>query len=221
MKEIYSLLPQIVDTRAARVVLELGAYQGEDTAHLSRTFPNAQIYSFEPDPRNVDAMRRNGSADKTALVEAAVSDRDGSAAFHLSSAELSIAPGWVSDAEYSGSSSLKRPLGIPEVHPWLRFEATVVVPTLMLDTFVRERGIDHIDLIWADVQGAEDLMIAGGEKALAATSLLYTECTETSEYEGQIGLEEILERLPGTWDVVKRFPFDVLLRNRTHSPEVQ
>jgi FkbM family methyltransferase len=217
MKEIYNLLPQIMDTRAARVVMELGAYRGEDTAHLRRTFPNAQLYSFEPDPRNVEAMRRNGLPDKTALVEAAVSDRDGSASFHLSSAELSIAPAWVSDAEYSGSSSLKRPLGTSGVHPWLRFDATVVVPTLTLDTFVRERGIEYIDFIWADLQGAEDLMIAGGKSALSNASLLYTECTETSEYEGQIGLEEILERLPRRWEVVKRFPYDVLLRNMSYS----
>jgi FkbM family methyltransferase len=217
MKEIYNLLPQIIDTRAVRVVMEFGAYRGEDTVHLRRTFPNAQLYSFEPDPRNVGEMRRNGSADQTTLVEAAVSDRDGSASFHLSSAELSIAPQWVSDAEYSGSSSLKRPLGTSDVHPWLRFDATVVVPTLTLDTFVRERGIEHIDFIWADVQGAEDLMIAGGKAALSHASLLYTECTETSEYEGQIGLEEILERLPGPWEVIQRFPYDVLLRNMSYS----
>jgi FkbM family methyltransferase len=215
MKEIYNLLQQITDTQAARVVMELGAHRGEDTTHLRRTFPYAQLYSFEPDPRNIAAMRRNGSADKATLVEAAVSDRDGSASFHLSSAVLSIAPAWVSDAEYSGSSSLKRPLG--DVHPWLKFDATVVVSTLTLDTFARERGVEHIDLIWADVQGAEDLMIVGGKTALSHTSLLYTECTETGEYEGQIGLEEILELLPGRWDVVKRYPFDVLLRNMSYS----
>jgi len=58
-------------------------------------------------------------------------------------------------------------------------------------------------------------MIAGGRIALAHTSFLYTECTEANEYEGQIGLCEMLERLPGRWEVVERFPFDVLLRNLT------
>jgi FkbM family methyltransferase len=210
MKEIYAVLPEILDASAARVVLELGAHQGEDTRHLRRAFPGAELYSFEPDPRNVEAMRKNGSISETTLLEAAVSDHDGFATFHLSRAELGDAPSWVRDAEYSGSSSLKRS---EDVHPWLRFETAVTVPTVTLDTFVRRYGIEHIDVVWADVQGAEDLMIAGGQQALSATSFLFTECMEAKEYEGQIDLGEMLERLPGEWEILRRFPFDVLLRN--------
>jgi FkbM family methyltransferase len=215
VKEIYAVLPEVLDPTSARVVVELGAHQGEDTLQLRRLFPNAELYSFEPDPRNVEAMRRNGSAAATTLVEAAVSDRDGFATFHLSSAALDEAPSWVRDAEYSGSSSLKPPGAVADVHPWLRFDRAVTVATLSLDSFVRERSIRWIDFVWADVQGAEDLMLAGGTTALSRTELLYTECAESGEYEGELGVEEIVDRLPGSWEVVRRFPFDVLLRNVT------
>ena len=218
MKEIYAVLPQVMETRAARVVLELGAHQGEDTRHLRRVFPDARLYSFEPDPRNVEAMRRNGSIRETTLLEAAVSDHDGFGMFHLFRAVLAEAPSWVQEAEYSGSSSLKR-FGGENIHPWLKFDRTVTVPTVMLDTFVRQHVVERVDLVWADVQGAEDLVTAGGLAALSITSFLYTECTEAREYAGQIGLEEMLERLPGNWEVVQRFPFDVLLRNLTLGPE--
>lgn len=73
----------------------------------------------------------------------------------------------------------------------------MTVRTLTLDTLVKTYGIDRVDVVWADVQGAEDLMIADGQIALACTSFLYTECTETNEYQGQIGLGEMLELLPG------------------------
>ncbi len=215
MKEVYALFPHVVDTGAARVVLELGAYRGEDTAHLRGMFPNAHLYSFEPDPRNLEVLRRNGSAEITTLVDVAVGDRDGEATFRLSSAVMSSAPSWVTDPEYSGSSSLKRPAAMVEIHPWLRLDEEITVRMLTLDTFVKTHGIDRIDLVWADVQGAEDLMIAGGQIALARTRFLYTECSEANEYEGQIDLGEMLERLPGRWEVIERFPFDVLLRNLT------
>lgn len=215
MSNIYSLLPQVMATASARVVLELGAHRGEDTLKLRRLFPGARLYSFEPDPRNIHAMRQTGMAAFTTLIEAAVSDRDGEAEFHLSSADLVGAPAWVTDAEYGGSSSLKRPDALTRTHPWCRLDRTATVRTVSLDTFVRERGLRHIDLIWADVQGAEDLMIAGGRDALAMTAMLYTECSDGREYQGQLPLDELLRRLPGRWEVVRRFPYDVLLRNLT------
>ncbi|MBL8990857.1 MAG: FkbM family methyltransferase, partial [Phycisphaerae bacterium] len=88
MTDIYRLLPQVMATASARVVVELGAHRGEDTMRLRATFPNARLYSFEPDPRNIHAMRQSGVAAFTTLIEAAVSDRDGEAPFHLSSADL-------------------------------------------------------------------------------------------------------------------------------------
>lgn len=182
---------------------------------LRRAFPNAHLFSFEPDPRNIHAMRQNGAARLTTLVEAAVADQDGPREFHLSSAELAGAPSWVKTTEYSGSSSLKRPAHHTFAHPWCKFESSITVRGLTLDTFVSAHEIDRIDFMWADVQGAEDLLIAGGQQALSRTEFLYTECVENSEYQGQIGLDEILRRLPGAWELVERFPYDALLRNRT------
>lgn len=215
MKEIYGLLPRIMDTAAARVVVELGAHQGEDTVQLRRVFPNALLYSFEPDPRNIHAMRQNGTACLTTLIEAAVADHDGTAEFHLSSADMRSAPAWVKSEDYAGSSSLKPAAGLARSHPWCNLDKSVIVRTVTLDTFARARGIEHIDFLWADVQGAEDLLIAGGQRILANTGFLYTECSDQGEYQGQIGLDEIVRRLPGHWEVVERFPYDVLLRNLT------
>ena len=77
---------------------------------------------------------------------------------------------------------------------------------------VHEHGIEHVDFIWADVQGAEVDLVEGGQRTLANTRLLYTEINDIEMYEGQITLEGLLARLPG-WSVVKRYPNDVLLRN--------
>ena len=77
--------------------------------------------------------------------------------------------------------------------------------------------VKTVDLLWADVQGAEVDLIEGGRETLARTSYLYTEYSNAELYAGQINLEEILARLPG-WRVVQNFPTtedyaDVLLEN--------
>ena len=62
-----------------------------------------------------------------------------------------------------------------------------------------------VDWIWCDVQGAEDLVIAGGQETLARTRFFYTEYIECEAYEGQIGRDEIHRRLPGTWRIAEDY----------------
>ena len=73
--------------------------------------------------------------------------------------------------------------------------------------------MEDIDFIWADVQGAEGDMIRGGQRALAKTRFLYTEYCNRELYEGQLSLRQMLGLLP-EFEVVRRFPNDVLLENR-------
>lgn len=74
--------------------------------------------------------------------------------------------------------------------------------------------MQKIDLIWADTQGAEDDLIAGGVEALAATRFFYTEYSNDEWYEGQPNLEKIADLLPN-FNIVHRFSMDVLLKNNT------
>ncbi len=124
-------------------------------------------------------------------------------------------PAGAAERPVSASSSLKKPVKHLEMAPWVKFDTKVKVKVVTLDTFAATEGLAAIDFIWADVQGAEDQMIAGGQKALATTSYLYTEYSDVEVYQGQINLKQIVERLPGKWEVLEDFGDDVLLRNVT------
>ncbi|MBN8598350.1 MAG: FkbM family methyltransferase [Planctomycetes bacterium] len=214
MNPIYPILSSILNTSDKLTIIECGAHDGSDSYSLRRTFPHASIFSFEPDPRNIAKIRERGIDRVVDLNAAAVGDRDGTAPFHLSSANMTKqCPEWIRSPEWSGSSSLKQPAQHLEIHPWCEFNQTLEVPILRLDTFGAVKGITNLDLIWADVQGAEDLLIAGAQKMLATTSYFYTEYSEVHEYQDQLGLAQIMTRLPGLWEVVRRFPYDVLFRN--------
>ena len=206
----------LLGDRPDLTIMEIGCANGQDSGQLVRLFPRARIICFEPDPRNVYWLKKEGAERFVTLIDAAVSDTDGTATFNLSGG---MPPGVKAGANsaWTQSSSLKRPTGHLKDFPWCKFEKTAKVRTVRLDTFTREHKIDRVDFIWADVQGAEDLLIAGGQETLARTRYFFTEVFDGGWYEGQIGLEEILRRLPGgpeAWEIVERYKIDVLLRNR-------
>jgi hypothetical protein len=92
------------------------------------------------------------------------------------------------------------------------FDETTQVDVRRLDTWATEKGVDRVDLIWADVQGAEVDLIAGGTDTLASTRYLYTEYSDVELYEGAIDLRGIVSMLP-SFRVRNRYPNDALLEN--------
>ncbi|HKO99536.1 MAG TPA: FkbM family methyltransferase [Pyrinomonadaceae bacterium] len=182
---------------APKVFLELGAQQGTDTAWMA-DIPGVTLHAFEPDPRNQPA-----ASDNVLLHRFAIADRDGAGSLILSTT------GW--GQEWTHSSSIKQPKNHLLRYP-VEFGNAVTVDLVTLDSFTERMGMDQIDFIWADIQGAEGEMIRGGSRTLARTRFLYTEYSDDELYEGQIGLSEILEMLPD-YRVVELWPDDVLLEN--------
>ena len=195
------------------VILDIGCNDGSHTLEFLRRFKNSKVYAFEPDPRALENFRGRVNADRVKLFDLAISDADGTAEFHVS--DGLPPPEWeeLRPKGWDLSGSIKKPKEHLVMHPWCTFSGTITVKTKKLDTWCREEGIESIDLIWADVQGAEENLIKGAEKALRRTRYFYTEYSDQELYEGQIGLREIRKLLPH-FDVFYRFSNDVLLKNR-------
>jgi 2-O-methyltransferase len=187
-------------TPEPKLFLELGAHLGEDTEWLSQ-IPNVTVHAFEPDPRN-NILREFPNV---FLHRYAIAQDSGTA-------ELLLSQKW-EERPWTCSSSLRAP-GLAHYARWpITFEGKAVVKTISLDDFYENQGIQTIDFIWCDIQGAEGDMIRGGEHALSHTRFLYTEYSDFGEFEGQINLEEIMSLLPD-WEIVYQWPDDVLLKNR-------
>jgi FkbM family methyltransferase len=182
---------------APKTFLELGAHQGTDTAWMAR-IPGVTLHAFEPDPRN-DVP----SAPNVIVNRAAVAGHDGRCPLTQS------AHGW--GVEWTHSSSIRRPKNHLSRYP-VTFGATIEVEAVTLDQYCRRHGLGPIDFVWADVQGAEGDMVDGGWATLARTRYLFTAYSDEEMYEGQIGLAEMLRRLPG-FRVVEMWDADVLLAN--------
>jgi hypothetical protein len=73
------------------------------------------------------------------------------------------------------------------------------VQTTTIDRFCQEHAIAAIDLLKLDVQGAEPLVLKGGEQMIrnGKVRLVYTEILTLPSYTGQLELSEFLRMMQG------------------------
>lgn len=200
---IHERIRGILAEAAHPVVVEVGAADGEDTEKLAlslaATGKQTRLIAFECETKNIPAIKRRNIAGLE-LFEMAVSDKCGMAPF-------------VGSGSWPYSGSLKEPKLHRVSHAWIPFQPPVDVPCVTLDSIFQTCQLTEISFLWMDVQGAEDLVIAGGQVALAKTGWIWAEVYEADEYEGHIGREEFCRRLPGKWAIVETHGTDILFRN--------
>jgi 2-O-methyltransferase len=209
-------LRQLLGTDAP-LILEIGANDGAHTNRFVTDFPDCTVYAFEPDPRAAAKFRARGHHPRIHLFEIAIGAQDGEAEFHVSSGLPDAMPAHIRKDYPLGwdqSGSLRAPKTHQTVWPWVKFETVIKVPVRRLDTWAKQNGITAVDLIWADMQGAEGDLIAGGRETLARTRFLYTEYSNDEWYEGQPSLPHLAQLLPD-FSILRRYPMDVLFGNKT------
>jgi FkbM family methyltransferase len=196
------------------VILDIGANCGQTTGELLDVFPQATIFAFEPDPRAIADFRLNVCSPRVRLFECAVGATNGTVTFHQSS-------GADDDPDFRGewdlSGSIRRPHTHLEAWPWVKFERRIEVPIVTLDAWAGKHQVDHVDFIWADVQGAESDLVQGASRLLQSTRYLYTEYSNDEWFEGQVDLPTLAAMIP-EFEVVRRYKWDVLFRNRRYPP---
>lgn len=195
------------------IIFDIGCNDGSHTVAFLKLFPLSRVFAFEPDPRAIETFKASIKGDRVRLFEIAISAEDGVAEFHASDG-YPDSPEWI-NARPKGwdlSGSIRKPKEHLNAFPWCEFKRTFPVQTRSLDSWSDENEIESVDFIWADVQGAERDLIEGGKKTLSRTRYLYTEYSNMELYEGQVGLDWIMEALPD-FEVVIRFSDDVLLKN--------
>ena len=168
-------------------IFDVGAHRGESALMYKTLFPTAAVYSFEPFPESFAAFQRETA--KLANVQAfnvALSDRVGETEFNCN--------------EYTATNSLLNtapdvesvwPGGLVDTKKQIRVQTTT------LDRFCQEHSIAAIDLLKLDVQGAEPLVLKGGEQMLRSgrVRLVYTEILTLPSYTGQTELHEFIRMM--------------------------
>lgn len=134
------------------VFVDVGANRGDFSVLAGRRVgPGGRVLSIEPEPTNLEWLRRSITAnhvDEVVTVAAcAASDREGTATLHVST--RSGAHSLVTEQESAGDE--------------------VTVPTRTLDALLADEGIERPRAVKIDVEGA-DLLVLRGATGLLATS---------------------------------------------------
>lgn len=146
-RDISRILPLI---SAGSICLDVGANVGFYALHFAkRVGNNGKVYAIEASPKVVDRLRKNialNSYENIIEVEAlAVADKKGEIEFAISPDENS---GWGHIGED------------------VRFSEKVLLKADTLDSFFESKKLTSVDLMKVDIEGAEDMLIAGAQKIL-------------------------------------------------------
>lgn len=128
---------------------DIGANVGYFSMLMAQAAPHGMIHAFEPLPLNaalLDASIELNHFENIRLNRSAVGDHDGMITFTQAK-----------DSAYSSIRDTSRK----------QVERMLDVPIVRLDSFCDSNGIGRIDVLKADVEGAEGMIIAGAAKILA------------------------------------------------------
>lgn len=142
----------------ARVILDVGANIGQSAQRYAGMFERADVHAFEPFPQSYQALMDIASAQPRIIAhQLAISDARGQR------------PLYENPVFHATSSLLPRPSeGQKYFDPQATLTAGPTVRTETLDDFIRDQGIEQIDILKLDIQGAEALAIQGAHQLLSA-----------------------------------------------------
>lgn len=170
------------------VVLDVGANEGQTIEAYRRVLGGtASIHAFEPTPELFERLKERYGADRgVKLHRLAVSDRKGTAAFHVMGMSLlnSLLEMSPDDTTYRTGAKVK---------------ATVEVETTSLDDFCAAERLEHVHVLKLDIQGAEKKALMGAQRLLreGRVDLLFIEVCFSKMYENQVYFPELMEILTG------------------------
>jgi len=157
----------LTDRIPAATIVDLGAHVGLATLRLLAGHPDAKVVAVEADPALIPRLRENLAGLPVEIVHAAVDREEGERDFYRS--DIS-----------SWGNSLERTL---------HYQSAVRVPTVTLEGLLDSHGIDRVDLLKIDVEGAEWDLLADGvsERVVAMVGEVHVR--------GDRDPEELLTRL--------------------------
>jgi len=135
------------------VVFDIGANHGDWTAGMWHALGRGRYFAYEPQQACLASLRALGVPDLT-IISSAVADQPGQLELHSDTAGSGLASLYLRAETY-----LSEPT---------RSES---VPVTTVDRELAERGIDRVDFMKIDVEGAELAVLRGADQALRANAI--------------------------------------------------
>jgi len=166
-------------------VIDVGANVGQFAVAAAKIFPDARVYSFEPNPDCLVQLRKNTAGlGNVSVHPLALGEQTGEVAFHLNS--------------YSLSSSI---LPLANSHraafPYAQEIGTIKVKMDTLNHFFDEVLLPRPALLKLDIQGYEAQALRGAGVLLKQIDYVVLEASFKPMYQGECLFMEITELMKG------------------------
>jgi FkbM family methyltransferase len=163
------------------IVIEAGSWNGADTWFFSQHLTHGKVYSFEPFPLfYYETYNRISGLPNVELSPHALAEKTQPYIFYVS--EIEGKP-WC-------SSSIMKPKEHLVVNPHVKFDKQTQVFGINLDEWFESKKLDHIDMMWLDLQGAEPSVLKAAPNILSKTKYIYSEVSFVENYEGVMLYDE-------------------------------
>jgi len=190
------------------VVLYVGANTGQELHCFYEHMNSATIYAFEANPTCISFLQITVQnlnfvhAGKNITVEIynkAVCNQDGEIILHHD-------PG--QGPAHQSATIMPLP---PAAKTSRHHRASLLTPAIMIDTFVSDNNIDKVDLLYADVEGAQAPLLSGAAQTLPTIDYVYI---ETQHLWDGLTHKQIVEELSDDFVVDEKYGCDTLFRNK-------
>jgi len=164
------------------VIFDVGSLHCLESIEFSKKYKNARIFAFEANPDSYQVCLENTKdIDNITVINQAVNDYNGTCTFYPINPDETVTP-WF-DGNRGASSLYKSNGSYDHIERYVQNE--LEVPCTRLDTFCEENGIDRVDLMWMDLQGAELIALKSMGQLLSSVKVIHTELEMNPIYEGQ------------------------------------
>ncbi len=134
------------------VIFDIGANIGATAVYFAARYPGARVYCFEPLPENIELLRKNVApfGDRVTVVPMGLGETVGSFEYRYSDDPTNFGGGTFHNVGCATGSD------------------TIQLPVTTLAGFCCEQGIERVDVMKIDTEGAEAGVIAGAAPDLLA-----------------------------------------------------
>jgi len=173
-RELEALFDSLIDVVQPSRCLEVGAFEGDFSIRVKQRFPEAEVVAFEANPRVFATFNHKMADAGVDYRHLAVGSTDGVAQIHI--------PVRIAD---SPMPEVNRMASLRTVSVKGSETEMVEVPTSTLDDAIPGND-DGSTVLWIDVEGAVDQVLAGAAKTLEQTALLLCEVETKAIWADQV-----------------------------------
>jgi len=180
-KKLVKILSNYYEKDDELMIFDIGARDGEESIFFSKIFPNSTVYSFECNPDIISKCEHNIKGfDNINLIKKAVSNSDDPINFYPIDCEKSQTKHRDGNP---GASSIFKINDYSKREKYIQKE--IKVQSITLKSFMTQKNIKKINILWMDTQGAELLILEGLEEKINDIDIIHTEVEFIQMYKNQ------------------------------------